>query len=213
MNKERGMFIVIEGGEGVGKSTNLEFIRAQLEKSAIHVLSTREPGGTPLGERLRSILIERDSVPISAKAEALLIFAARMQHLEDVILPGLERGEWVLCDRFTDASYAYQGGGRGLGGERINALEQWTHADVQPDYVIVLDAPAEVGLQRVHQRGSKDRFEQEELEFFERVREVYLTRADGNPERYSVIDASQPLEQVQKQLLEVINELLKSLKK
>lgn len=210
MSGKHGLFIVIEGGEGVGKSTNLEFIRAQIEKAGKPVLCTREPGGTPLGECLRSILIEKDSVSIGANAEALLMFAARMQHLEDVILPALRRGMWVLCDRFTDASYAYQGGGRGLGGARIKMLEQWTHADIQPDYVIVLDAPAKVGLQRVRKRGAEDRFEQEEIDFFERVREVYLTRADGDPERYSVIDASQPLAEVQAQLAKVINELLKS---
>jgi dTMP kinase len=209
MSPKRGLFIVIEGGEGVGKSTNLDFIRTLIEKAGKSVYCTREPGGTPLGERLRSILIEKDSVRISANAEALLMFAARMQHIEDVIIPVLEQGQWILCDRFTDASYAYQGGGRGLGSGRINTLEQWTHADLQPDYVIVLDAPAEVGLQRVRKRGKRDRFEQEEIEFFERVREVYLTRADGDPERYSVIDASQPLAQVQQRLAEVIGELLK----
>jgi len=205
---KRGLFIVLEGGEGVGKSTNMEFLQGRLEQAGVSVLCTREPGGTPLGERLRAILLEKQSVPISASTEALLMFAARMQHLEDVILPALERGQWVLCDRFTDASYAYQGGGRGLGGERINALEQWTHPKTQPDYVIILDAPAEIGLQRVRSRGVEDRFEQEELDFYRRVRETYLTRADSNPERYSVIDAAQPLEQVQEQLTEVLAQLL-----
>jgi dTMP kinase len=205
---KRGLFIVIEGSEGVGKSTNQEYICSELKNEGIDVLCTREPGGTPLGEKLRAILLEKDSVPIGPKAEAMLMFAARMQHLEDVILPALKQDKWVLCDRFTDASYAYQGGGRGLGSECINTLEQWTHADIHPDYVIVLDAPAKVGLKRIRQRGPEDRFEQEQIEFFERVREVYLSRADGNPECYSVIDASQPLEEVQKKIKEVIKELV-----
>ncbi len=209
MSEKRGLFIVIEGGEGVGKSTNLDFVRQQLEDAGLKVICTREPGGTDLGERLRTLLIEKNSVLINAKAELLLMFAARIQHLEEVIIPALERGEWVVCDRFTDASYAYQGGGRGLGGDRIASLEQWTHSNMQPDYVLLLDAPAEVGLQRVRKRGAEDRFEEEEIEFFERVREVYLTRSDGDPERYSVINASKPLKKVQKHLKEVLDELIK----
>lgn len=209
MNKPRGLFIVIEGGEGVGKSTNLDFVCDQLQAADINVLCTREPGGTELGEHLRSLLIEKNSIPISAKAELLLMFAARVQHLEEVIVPALERGDWVVCDRFTDASYAYQGGGRGLGGERIASLEQWAHSNIQPDYIIVLDAPAEVGLQRVRKRGAEDRFEEEEIEFFERVREVYLTRADGDPDRYSVVNAAKPLKKVQKRLSEVLEEFIK----
>lgn len=208
MSEHRGLFVVLEGSEGVGKSVNIEFIDGRLKQAGIKTLITREPGGTPLGEHLRTLLTARDSVPINANAELLLMFAARVQHLADVIVPAMEQGIWVICDRFTDASYAYQGGGRGLGGERIATLEKWAHADIQPDYVILLDAPVEAGLQRARHRGEKDRFEQEEIEFFERVRQVYLTRADGDPERYCVVDALQPLKQVQQQIDKILQTLI-----
>ena len=194
-----GKFIVIEGAEGVGKSTNREFVHQQLQQNGIDVCCTREPGGTPLGEHLRSLLLEPGQ-SIGDDAELLLMFAARAEHLEEVIRPALQQGQWVLCDRFTDASYAYQGGGRGIDVERIASLERWVQRGLKPDLILLLDAPAAVGLQRVHKRGGIDRFEQEAIEFFERVRQTYLARAIGDPERYRIIDATQALEQVQAQI-------------
>lgn len=205
-----GRFITVEGGEGVGKSTNLEFVRRLLEQAGVAVTVTREPGGTVLGERLRAILLEPGQAPIAPETELLLMFAARAQHLREVIVPALRRGEWVLCDRFTDASYAYQGGGRGIPAERIAELERRVQGDVRPDLVLLLDAPAEVGLTRARGRGAlADRFEREELEFFKRVRNAYLARAAGaDLTRYRVIDATQPLETVQAQLRGVVDDFL-----
>lgn len=202
-----GKFIVIEGAEGVGKSTNQEFIRAQLEQAGIVVRCTREPGGTDLGERLRQLLLEPGQ-HIVEDAELLLMFAARAQHLKEVILPALAKGEWVLSDRFTDASYAYQGGGRGIALERIAVLEQWVQQTLKPDLVVLLDAPADLGLERARKRSQADRFEQEAIDFFERVRATYRTRALAEPSRYKIIDAAQSIADVQQQLMSVIRDLL-----
>jgi dTMP kinase len=204
----RGKFIVLEGGEGAGKSTNLDWIRGQLEARGIKVVTTREPGGTTFGEKLRSLLLDAAS-KIVADTELLLMFAARAQHLHEVIRPALEAGSWVICDRFTDASYAYQGGGRGMNLQHIEYLEHWIQHGLYPDLVLLFDVPVAVGLQRTHSRGNAaDRFEREQQAFFERVREVYLVRAQSFPERHRIIDAALDLQQVQQQLAAALERLI-----
>lgn len=204
---KRGLFITFEGGEGAGKSTNLAFVRELLEQAGREVVVTREPGGTPLGERIRELLLHgRDGM--SADSEILLMFAARAEHLARVIRPALERGACVLCDRFTDATYAYQGGGRGVPEARIRALEDWVQRGLRPDLTLLLDLPAEQGLARAGNRGAPDRFEREALEFFERVRQCYLASAAREPERMRVIDAAQDIPAVQAQLRAALAPLL-----
>lgn len=204
----RGLFITVEGGEGVGKSTNIAFIRRQLEAAGVELVVTREPGGTPLGEELRTVLLAVRDGGISAMAELLLIFAARAQHIEEVIEPALAAGRWVLCDRFTDATYAYQCGGRGLDREAVATLEALVQGTLLPDCTLLLDAPVNTGMNRIRERGEPDRFEREELAFFERVRASYHQLATDSSGRYRIIDASQPLEAVQRQLLQVCDELV-----
>lgn len=209
MRQNRGKFIVLEGGEGVGKSTNLAFVRACLEAAGLSVRVTREPGGTKLGERLRDILLHADEdEPIAPDAELLLMFAARAQHIAQVIAPCLAAGQWVVCDRFTDATYAYQGGGRQLPTEKIADLEGWVQGDLRPDLVLLLDAPADIGLNRAQRRGNADRFEREEQAFFERVRAAYRARAGENAHRYAVVDASLELVEVQARIEAVIKDFL-----
>jgi len=205
-----GRFITLEGGEGAGKSTNLAYIRDRLAAAGIAVSVTREPGGTPLGEGIRGLLLDPAHTAMHADTELLLMFAARAQHLHELVLPALERGEWVLCDRFTDATYAYQGGGRGLDMHRIAQLETWVQGGFQPYRTLLFDLPVDVGLQRAGQRGSLDRFEQEQTAFFERVRNSYLDRARAFPDRFRVIDAGRTLGEVQRQLDAVIDELVKA---
>lgn len=195
-----GLFITLEGPEGAGKSTNREYLAELLVQAGIEVVLTREPGGTPLAERIRELLLAPDSEVMAVDTELLLMFAARAQHLAGVIRPALARGAVVLCDRFTDATYAYQGGGRGLAHERIAILEQFVQGDLRPDLTLVFDLPVEVGLARAAARGKLDRFEQEQQSFFEAVRQTYLARAAQAPERYRVLDAAQPLSQVQADL-------------
>ena len=195
-----GRFITIEGGEGAGKSTALSFLADELTAQGISVLQTREPGGTPLAEAIRRNLLSVDEEAPVEMAELLLVFAARAQHLAKVIEPALEQGRWVLCDRFTDATYAYQGAGRGLSAELIGKLETLVQGDRHPDTVILLDMPPQIGLARARARGALDRFEQEEQAFFERVRQGYLERAAAFPDRYVVVDATQELSEVQKSL-------------
>jgi len=204
----RGKFITLEGGEGAGKSSNLAFIRARLEAAGRKVLVTREPGGTPLAEAIRTLLLSPEHQGMSADCELLLMFAARAEHLVRVIIPALDAGQWVLCDRFTDATYAYQGGGRGVAVERIAQLEAWVQGPLRPDLTLLLDLPVEAGLQRADARGERDRFEQEEEAFFERVRAGYLDRARADPSRFRVIDAAAPLAAVQAQLGQAIDGLL-----
>ena len=195
-----GRFITIEGGEGAGKSTAQTFLADKLTALGISVLQTREPGGTPLAEAIRRNLLSVDEEAPVEMAELLLVFAARAQHLAKVIEPALEQGKWVLCDRFTDATYAYQGTGRGLSAELIGKLEALVQGDRRPDTVILLDMPPQIGLARARARGALDRFEQEELAFFERVRQGYLERAAAFPDRYVVVDAAQELSDVQRSL-------------
>lgn len=202
-----GKFITIEGVEGVGKSTNIEFIETLFRERHIPYLKTREPGGTPLAESIRELLLQKRDEPFDSTAELLLIFAARSQHLQQKILPALRSGTWVLSDRFTDATYAYQGGGRHLSRQLIAQLEDVVQGSVRPDLTLILDLPVEVGLQRAAQRSEKDRFESEQRDFFERVRQAYLERARRAPARYAVIDAGVPLPQVQEQIRRQVNRL------
>ncbi len=206
MNNHAGRFITLEGGEGAGKSTNLAYVQRQLEQAGLDIIVTREPGGTVLGERIRALLLDPDS-KIQVDTELLLMFAARAQHLHEKVFPALERGTWVLCDRFTDATYAYQGGGRGLDERRIEILEQWVQSGFQPYMTLLFDIPVETGLERAGRRGKLDRFEQEKETFFNNVRQNYLHRAGKHPERFRIIDAGQELAAVQRQLDVVIAEL------
>lgn len=200
----RGKFITVEGGEGAGKSSNLDFIRSLLEAAGKRVLFTREPGGTPLGESIRELLLGHRHDGMADETELLLMFAARAEHLRGKILPALEDGRWVLCDRFTDASYAYQGAGRGIPREKIALLEGFVQGTLRPDLTLLLDLPVEVGLARAGSRSAPDRFEKETLEFFEQVRQGYLRIAAGEPRRVRIIDASRPLKQVQEQIATVV---------
>mgnify|MGYP000367613301 FL=1 len=203
-----GKFITIEGTEGVGKTTNIEFIQAWLNSRKLDFVSTREPGGTPLAEQIRELLLTPRKEKVSNSAELLLMFAGRAQHLDHVILPAIQSGRWVLCDRFTDATYAYQGYGRGMDKALIAQLEQLVQADLRPNLTLILDIPVEIGLKRASQRGTPDRFEREQTEFFGRVRQGYLSIATESPERCVVIDASQPLEDVQRDIAEALNDFL-----
>ncbi len=207
-----GLFITLEGPEGAGKSTNREYLAELLVQAGIEVVLTREPGGTPLAERIRELLLAPDSEVMAVDTELLLMFAARAQHLAGVIRPALARGAVVLCDRFTDATYAYQGGGRGVAYERIAILEQFVQGDLRPDLTLVFDLPVEVGLARAAARGKLDRFEQEQQSFFEAVRQTYLARAAQAPERYRVLDAAQPLSQVQADLSALFPALLERIR-
>lgn len=192
-------FITLDGIDGAGKSTNLAVMKAWFEKHQLPVLFTREPGGTPAGEALREILLN-PATQVSLRTETLLMFAARQQHLETVILPALKNGTHVVSDRFTDATFAYQGGGRGVPLQDIATLEHWVQGDFRPDLTLLLDVPLEVSMARINQTREKDRFEQEAAEFFNRVREMYLQRAAKQPERYAVIDSSQSLDAVKTQI-------------
>lgn len=210
MNADRntGKFITLEGGEGVGKTTNLHYITQILTARGIDFIVTREPGGTRLAESIRSLLLSEHDETVSEMTELLLIFAARAQHLFKVIMPALTNGKWVVSDRFTDATYAYQGGGRGLNVQTIAQLEQIVQGDLRPDLTLVLDLEPEIGLERARKRAALDRFEREKLEFFSRVRETYCQRAALEPQRCVLIDASQPLQQVQHGILEALERLL-----
>ncbi len=197
MNSKSAKFITIEGGEGVGKSTNMAFICEWLDNHNISYIATREPGGTPLAEEIRALLVAPRAERVGEDTELLLMFAARAQHLSEVILPALRRGQWVLCDRFTDATYAYQGAGRGIDKGKIAQLENLVQGELRPDLTLLLDISVEQGLARARERGEPDRFEQEALVFFNAVRDCYLQRARQEPHRYRLIDASLPLIDVQ----------------
>ena len=199
-------FITLEGIEGVGKTSNLEFIQLLLTKAGQDCVVTREPGGTPLGESLRALLLQHAQEQMSADAELLLMFAARAEHLNKVIRPALAQGRTVLCDRFTEATYAYQGGGRGLDRGKIAQLEDWVQADLRPDLTLVLDAPVAVGRERAGKRSAPDRIETEQDGFFERVREAYQQLAREYPQRICLIDAAQPLAQVQETISQRLHE-------
>ena len=203
-----GKFITVEGIEGVGKTTNIRFVKTLLEAVGLNVVLTREPGGTPLGEAIRGLLLDPQYRGMDPDCELQLMFAARAEHINKIIKPAIEAGRWVLCDRFTDATYAYQGGGRGLNREKITVLEQLVQGDFRPDLTLLLDVPVELGLERAGKRSDPDRFEQEKVEFFERVRQAYLDMARRHAGRYRVIDASQPLAQVQASLDRVMRQFM-----
>ncbi len=205
---ERGKFITFEGIEGVGKSTNISHLVDAIEGAGHEVLVTREPGGTPMAERIRDLVASHGDEAMPDVAELLLVFAARALHVNNVIRPALEAGTWVVCDRFTDSSRAYQGGGRGLPAGDIDLLADWVHGDVTPDLTILLDAPVEIGMQRAGKRSDPDRFESEQSEFFERARETYLRLAESDPGRFVVVDATQPLDVVKAAIDAVAEALL-----
>lgn len=203
-----GLFITLEGPEGAGKSTNREYLADRLRSQGVDVVLTREPGGTPLAERIRELLLAPSDETMNADTELLLVFAARAQHLAQVIRPALARGAVVLCDRFTDATYAYQGGGRGLSIERIALLESFVQGALRPDLTLVFDLPVEIGLARATARGRLDRFEQEGRAFFDAVRSTYLNRAAAAPERYRLVNAALSLNEVQASLDGLLPDLL-----
>ncbi|MFA6016037.1 MAG: dTMP kinase [Gallionellaceae bacterium] len=200
----KAKFITFEGVDGAGKSTHLDWFANALQQRGIDLLVTREPGGTPLGERLRELLLHH---PMHAETETLLMFAARREHVEQVIRPALKRGTWVISDRFSDASFAYQGGGRGVALDKLEQLEQWVHADLQPDLTLLFDIPIEVARQRLANNVSLDRFEQEQGQFFEKVRQAYLARTQKNPSRFAIIRAENSRADVQNNLEHIISTL------
>ena len=209
---QKGLFITLEGGEGAGKSTQMAFVQQMLQQrleaagKALHV--TREPGGTELSEQIRGLLLDHRQTAMDSDTELLLMFAARAQHLAQLIKPALAAGDWVLCDRFTDATYAYQGGGRGIEMARIAQLEDWVQGSLRPDLTLLLDLPIDVGMARAGERGELDRFEREKLDFFEKVRGTYRERAAAEPERFRIIDAAQDIVQVKQQITEVMGPFL-----
>lgn len=203
----KGLFITVEGAEGVGKSTNIAFIRDALQSKGLDVIVTREPGGTEMAEEIREVLLKNRDESVAESAELLLMFAARAQHIESLIKPALLQGKWVISDRFTDATYAYQGGGRGVDANKIGILENFVQGGFRPDKTILLDAPVEIGMARAHKRGELDRFENQKLAFFEKVRRVYLERLEAEPNRFELIDASKSLDEVQVQLKGVIDSI------
>lgn len=206
----RGQFITLDGIDGAGKSTHLAFMKQWFETQNIDAVFTREPGGTPIGETLRGLLLDPETTA-SLNTETLMMFAARMQHIEDVIEPALAEGRWVVSDRFTDATFAYQGGGRGVPLERIQILADWVQQGLEPNLTLLLDVSLAVSEERLARSREKDRFEQEARDFFERTRAVYLTRAAAHPERYTVLDSSQPVEMVQAQINAALTQLKNTL--
>lgn len=200
----RGKFITLEGMDGAGKTTHLGWLRGHLAGRGLPLTVTREPGGTPLGEALRQLLLDSPE-PRTPDTEALLMFAARREHIATVIEPALAAGRWVLCDRFTDATYAYQAGGSGLAWDRIAALEHWVQGDLQPDLTLYFDLSPEVGRARTSRVREPDRFEREQLAFFERVRAAYLRRAAEHPQRIRIIDAARSIAEIQKELQNIIS--------
>lgn len=203
---QQGLFITLEGVEGAGKSTLMAYVAEIFLEKGKQVVQTREPGGTKTGEQIRSILLDSDNAGVTDDTELLLMFAARMQHIDEVIKPALSSGQIVICDRFTDASYAYQGAGRGLKSSRIQILENWVQQGLEPDLTLLFDLDVETGLRRASKRSKADRFEQEEISFFERVRTCYLNRAKSEPERFRIVDASQSFENVKQQIQTILAE-------
>lgn len=209
MQSQQGMFLTIEGSEGVGKSTAIKFIQHYLTAAKKPVVITREPGGTPNAEQIRKILLTPDTTEtLVPNTELLLMFASRAQHIAHLIKPALAEGRWVVSDRFVDASYAYQGGGRGFDLEKIAWLDQWIVGNLLPDATILLDAPPKIGLARAKKRGVHDRIEQEQIDFFERVREGYLSRARADQGRFHIIDATQPLAAVHGEIKLLLDKLI-----
>lgn len=207
MTVKRGLFLTLEGVDGAGKSTHVQWMVDTLTSRGVTVLCTREPGGTPIGERIRELLLHE---PMSLECETLLMFAARAEHVRSVIEPALAAGSWVVCDRFTDATFAYQGGGRELGTTKIEALERWVHPDLQPDVTWLFDVPLEVARERLNRTRDKDRFEQEADSFFLRTRQVYLDRAASQAQRFRVVDSTQPIDAIRIELGQQIDNLIRA---
>lgn len=203
-----GKFITLEGSEGAGKSTAMQAVQSWAQQAGLDFVITREPGGTPLAEKIRELLLDKNHTSMSDDTELLLMFAARAQHISELIQPSMAAGQWVICDRFTDATYAYQGGGRGIANERIAQLEQWVQGKLRPNLTLLLDLPVEQGLARAGQRGDLDRFEQEQTAFFERVRAAYLDRAQQFPQQYRIIDAAQDIDRVRDQIFQVLTNFM-----
>lgn len=203
-------FISIEGGEGAGKSTSIEYIKQKLEACGIECVVTREPGGTPMAEDIRQLLLQHRDETVDPYTELLLMFASRRQHVENIIRPALAAGKWVVCDRFTDASFAYQGFGRGLDQDFISSLKNWVHGDLNPNMTLLFDLDIEIGMERAGKRSHFDRIETEKMSFFERVRQGYLTQAKAEPQRYRIVDASQSITDVERQLDNFLAPLLVS---
>ena len=206
-SNNQGRFITIEGIEGAGKSTHINYIAGLLKAPGRELVMTREPGGTLLGEAVREILLNKNSIKISGETELLLMFAARAQHLEEIIRPALARGACVVCDRFTDSSFAYQAGGRGVAWEIITRLKEIVHGDLAPDITLLFDLPVETGIARIRSRGSPDRFESEQLDFFQRVRDAYLQIAGAEPERMKIINAANSIEEVRENIKSTLETL------
>ena len=205
---KKGLFITLEGIEGAGKSTAVDFIEDFLTKEGHDVIKTREPGGTVIGEQIREILLKNENYTLTYDTELLLVFSARAQHIQEVILPALSLGKIILCDRFTDASYAYQGGGRGIDASRINLLEKWVQGDLRPNLTLLFDLDVSIGMQRTKKRSDTDRFEREEINFFEKIRNTYLERAKNEPQRFRIINSASSLENVKEQIVTILKDFL-----
>ena len=205
---KKGLFITLEGIEGAGKSTAVDFIEDYLTKEGHDVIKTREPGGTVIGEQIRKILLRNENYTLTYDTELLLVFSARAQHIQEVILPALSLGKIILCDRFTDASYAYQGGGRGIDASRINLLEKWVQGDLRPNLTLLFDLDVSIGMQRTKKRSGTDRFEREEINFFEKIRNTYLERAKNEPQRFRIINSASSLENVKEQIVTILKDYL-----
>ena len=205
---KKGLFITLEGIEGAGKSTAVDFIEDFLTKEGHDVIKTREPGGTVIGEQIREILLKNENYTLTYDTELLLVFSARAQHIQEVILPALSLGKIILCDRFTDASYAYQGGGRGIDASRINLLEKWVQGDLRPNLTLLFDLDVNIGMQRTKKRSDADRFEREEINFFEKIRNTYLERAKKEPQRFRIINSASLLENVKEQIVTILKDFL-----
>ena len=205
---KKGLFITLEGIEGAGKSTAVDFIEDFLTKEGHDVIKTREPGGTVIGEQIREILLKNENYTLTYDTELLLVFSARAQHIQEVILPALSSGKIILCDRFTDASYAYQGGGRDIDASRINLLEKWVQEDLRPNLTLLFDLDVSIGMQRTKKRSDADRFEREEINFFEKIRTTYLERAKNEPQRFRIINSASSLESVKEQIITILKDFL-----
>ena len=205
---KKGLFITLEGIEGAGKSTAVDFIEDFLTKEGHDVIKTREPGGTVIGEQIREILLKNENYTLTYDTELLLAFSARAQHIQEVILPALSSGKIILCDRFTDASYAYQGGGRNIDASRINLLEKWVQEDLRPNLTLLFDLDVSIGMQRTKKRSDADRFEREEINFFEKIRNTYLERAKNEPQRFRIINSASSLESVKEQIITILKDFL-----
>ena len=205
---KKGLFITLEGIEGAGKSTAVDFIEDFLTKEGHDVIKTREPGGTVIGEQIREILLKNENYTLTYDTELLLVFSARAQHIQEVILPALSSGKIILCDRFTDASYAYQGGGRDIDASRINLLEKWVQEDLRPNLTLLFDLDVSIGMQRTKKRSDADRFEREEINFFKKIRNTYLERAKNEPQRFRIINSASSLESVKEQIITILKDFL-----